>query len=96
VKLIICQSCGSETIGPKTDKYLHGMPYVIRKWTGKQYPLITKCRRCFQPIKMTAVEFNGLPEMTDEQIEKYDVERSPAPQPKVTKQPQAVTEAKEE
>lgn len=73
MKLIACPECKSETIGPKTEKFPHGMPYVIRRWTSKGYPLITKCRRCFAPIKLTAVDFNGLPEMSDEQKTKYDL-----------------------
>jgi hypothetical protein len=71
MKLITCPKCNTEAIGPKSDKWPHGMPYIIYRWTGKQYPLITKCRRCSEPIKMTPKEFNGLPDMTPEQIEKY-------------------------
>jgi len=94
MKLISCPSCKSETIGPINEKYPQGMPYVVRRWTGRQYPLITKCRRCFQPIKMTVVEFNGLPAMTDDQIEKYGVWKEPPP-PK-HEDPNVVPEAKEE
>lgn len=73
MKLITCAACGSETIGPKTDKFPYGMPLVMRFFSGKQYPILTKCRRCGEPIRITPVQFNGLPDMTDEQIEKYDI-----------------------
>lgn len=75
MKLITCPSCGAEAIGPATEKYPRGMPYVVRKWTSKQYPLTTKCRRCFAPIRLTAVQFNGLPDMPEEQQAKYDMHR---------------------
>jgi hypothetical protein len=73
MKLIVCPSCGAEAIGPVTERFPRGTPYIVRKWTSKQYPLITKCRRCFQPIRMTAIEFNRLPDMTEEQIQKHDM-----------------------
>ena len=74
MKLITCPHCGADEIGPKTEEYPSGRAYILYRWTGKQYPLQTKCGRCTGVVRMTAVDFNGLPALTPEQLEKYKVQ----------------------
>lgn len=65
MKLIKCSHCGADKIGPKTEKWPNGSPVAFAKWTGQAYPLILKCGRCTNAIRISAVQFNGLPSLTD-------------------------------
>lgn len=68
MKLIACTNCGARKIGPKNAQHPNGIPVVFGKWTGRAHPLIVKCHRCTNAMKLTAVDFNRLPEATPEEL----------------------------
>lgn len=45
---------------------------MMNRFVGNSdYPVILKCHRCTNVVKITAVAFNGLPEMTAAQRKKF-------------------------
>lgn len=80
MKLISCPHCGAKAIGPKTDQFPNGRPVVFGRWTGGPYPLIYKCHRCMKPIRTTAVQFNGLPSLSESQLKELGISPQPAVQ----------------
>ena len=69
MKLITCSKCGQRKIGPKNAQHPHGAPVLFGRWTGRGAPIIVKCHRCTNSMKLTAVDFNRLPAATPEELE---------------------------
>lgn len=68
MKLVSCSNCGARKIGPKSAAHPNGIPVVFGKWTGRSGPIIVKCHRCTNAMKLTAVDFNRLPVVTAEEL----------------------------
>jgi hypothetical protein len=69
VKLIICPDCGSKKIGPKSERWPSGGPVLMSRWIGgSTHDVVFKCHHCTSAFKLSAVAFNGLPEMTPAQV----------------------------
>jgi hypothetical protein len=69
MKLITCTHCGARKIGPSSGQQLHGAPVVMGRWTGKSHPMVVKCHRCTNSMKLTSLDFNRLPELTSGELE---------------------------
>ena len=68
MKLVTCTNCGQRLIGPKTEKHPNGAPVIFGRFTGGGGPVIVKCHRCTNSMKLTAGAFNRLPELTPLQV----------------------------
>ena len=79
MKALPCQTAGctgdKRQVGPKLfGRALvalpTGGPYVLGRASG--FPLIVKCATCKRPSTFTATQFNGLPELTVDQLRALD------------------------
>lgn len=69
MKLIVCPDCKNRLIGPASERWPRGGPTMMGRWTGSSnYPVIFKCHRCTGAFKLSAVDFNGLPEMSADDV----------------------------
>ena len=68
MKLIPCPKCGREVLGPKSPGYPNGAPVAFGRFTGGRDPIIVKCFRCTRSFKLDALTFNGLPDMSADQV----------------------------
>jgi hypothetical protein len=79
MKLVTCPHCGADRIGPVSDAAPRGRAVVMSRFnSGGAFPVILKCHRCTNAIKLDPVRFNGLPEMTDEQVSRLAPSLQPA------------------
>jgi len=64
VKLIVCPHCKAKAIGPPTEDHPQGGPVLMGRWIGSSdHPVVFKCHRCTNAIRLRAIDFNGLPEI---------------------------------
>lgn len=71
MKLIRCQLCGADKIGPTSDRWPHGAPVTMGHHSNGKGVIVMKCHRCTGAFKLGAMQFNGLPELTASERERY-------------------------
>jgi hypothetical protein len=71
MKLIRCQLCGAERIGPFTARFPQGAPVMWGHFSGGGGWIGVKCHRCTGTFRMKASQFNGLPDLTAAQREEF-------------------------
>lgn len=69
MKVIICPTCRREAIGPPNDRFPVGVPVVMGRFTGGQFPVVVHCDRCKRSFHVDALAFNALPQITPKQVE---------------------------
>jgi hypothetical protein len=70
-KLITCRNCGAEKIGPKNAKWPDGAPVIYGYFSCGPGYVVVKCHRCTNSFKLNAIQFNGLPNLTEAQYEEF-------------------------
>lgn len=71
MKLIRCQLCGADRIGPITERWPNGAPVIWGYHSGAGNHIVVKCHRCTGSFKLGAVQFNGLPSLNETEKKLY-------------------------
>lgn len=61
MKLIKCQLCGADRVGPSTGRYPHGAPVTWGYHSGMGHPVVVKCMRCTGSFKVGPADFARMP-----------------------------------
>jgi hypothetical protein len=63
MKEIPCHRCGREALGPPTPANPGGEPIRFSRFTGENRPIVFKCYRCGDSLKVDALAFHSLPDV---------------------------------